>query len=320
VACFHLLLIIARMSTKTFPNGVVITTYPVPPASFDFGKVAEEDRALYGLPRFTAGSGVLEQLWQAKVRNLGFVEPEFKPRDRRRSKLPGLKLGHGTETSNIWSGCVAFPASGDKIWDVNGIWNIPKATLPPGAQNGIWYTASSWIGIDGDDGSGDVLQAGCDADVMISGGNTQYQFNPWWEWYPADSFWITNMLTSAGDEYFCWIQCLSLLFGAATPNSALIILANNTKGIAMPFGATAPANVSLKGNCAEWIVEALGTGPNNTPELAQYTPVYFNQCAAVTVNDKVVLPNNGNTINMVSSTNNVISQGSFLGSVTVSHT
>jgi len=307
------------MSTTTFPNGVVITTHPVPPASFDFGKATDEDRALYGLPRFTAGSSVLEKHWLARVRNLRFVEPKFKQRNSRRSKLPGLKLSHGTETSNIWSGGVTFPASGDKIWDVNGIWNIPTASLPAGAQSGIWYTASSWIGIDGDDGSGDVLQAGCDADVMISGGNTQYQFNPWWEWFPAGSFWITNMPTSAGDEYFCWIQCLSLLSGSATANSALIFLGNTTKGIVMPFGATAPAHVSLAGNCAEWIIEALETGPKSAPELAQYTPVYFDQCAAVTVKDKLVLPNSGNTINMVNSSNKVISQGSFLGSVTVSH-
>jgi hypothetical protein len=100
----------------------------------------------------------------------------------------------------------------------------------------------------------------------------------------------------------------------------LIILANFTQGILMPFAATAPAGTSLQGNCAEWIVEALETGPNNAPELAQYTPVYFNQCAAVTVEDKVVLPNSGNTINMINSSNQVISQGSFLGSVTVSHT
>jgi hypothetical protein len=308
------------MSTTTFPNGVIITTHPAPPPAFKVENATEADRALYGLPRFTAASHRLQALWLDKVRNLRFVEPQFKPRDRKRKRLPGIKLGHGTENSDIWSGGVAFPASGDKIWDVNGTWNIPKATLPAGAQDGIWYTASSWIGIDGDDGSGDVLQAGCDADVMISGGNTQYQFNPWWEWFPAGSFWITNMPTSAGDEYFCWIQCIPLLAGSPTANAALIFLGNTTKGFVMPFAATAPANVSLSGNCAEWIVEALETGPNNEPELAQYTPVFFNECAAVTVQDKVILPNSGNTINMVDSNNNVISQGSFLGSVRVSHT
>jgi len=127
------------------------------------------------------------------------------------------------------------------------------------------------------------------------------------------------MPTSGGDEYICWIQCLSLLSGSATANSAFIMFGNATKGLVMPFVATAPAHVSLAGNCAEWIIEALETGPNKAPELAHYTTVYFNQCAAVTVKDKVILPNSGNTINMVNSSNKVISEGSFLGSVTVSH-
>jgi hypothetical protein len=146
------------MSTTTFPNGVVITTHPVPPATFDFGKVTDKERALYGLPRFTTGSKVLEKRWLAMVRNLRFVAPEFKRRESRRRRLPGLKLGHDTETNDIWSGGVTFPAAGDKIWDVNGIWNIPTASLPASPQSNIWYTASSWIGIDGDDGSGDVYR------------------------------------------------------------------------------------------------------------------------------------------------------------------
>jgi hypothetical protein len=235
------------MPSTIFPNGVVITTHIVPPASFDIVKATDQDRALYGLPRFTVGSAALEQLWRSKARGLRFVQPRFKLRERKQRMLPGLKSGHGTETTAIWSGGVTFPDAGDKIWDVNGIWNIPQATLPRGAQDGVWYTASSWIGIDGDDVSGDVLQAGCDADVMISGGTTQYQFNPWWEWYPAGSYWITNKPTSAADEYFCWIQCLSLLIGSANANSALILVGNTTKGLLMPFVATAPFDITLRG-------------------------------------------------------------------------
>jgi hypothetical protein len=302
------------LPTTTFANGIVITTYPVPPASFDFEKATDDERTLYGIPRFTAGSSDLQKRWRESVRNLCFVEPVFKQRDIRRKKLPHLTPGHGTETYNNWSGGVTFPAPGDKIWDVNGTWNIPKVSLPAGAQSGISYTASTWIGIDGDDGSGDILQAGCDADVTISGGKNQYQFNPWWEWYPAGSFWITNLPTSAGDKFTCWIQCLPLLSGSANPNSALIFLANATSGLGFFFTATAPAKTSLHGNCAEWILEALGTGPKGEPELAKYTTVDFTNCATVTVLDKTVLPDSGNTINMVNSSSKVISKGKFVGS------
>ena len=302
------------MPTTTFANGIVITTYPVPPASFDFEKATDEERTLYGISRLTAGSSDVQKRLQETVQNIRLVEPVFKQRDIRRKKLPGLKPGHDTETYDNWSGGVTFPASGDKIWCVNGTWNIPKASLPAGAQSGIWYTASTWIGIDGDDGSGDIVQAGCDAEVMISGGDTQYQFNPWWEWWPAGSFWITNIPASAGDEFTCFIQCIPLLAGSANPNSALLLLVNVTKSFGLFFVATAPAHVSLQGNCAEWILEALETGPKGEPELAKFTTVDFTQCSAITVRDKTVLPDSGNKINMVDKSGSVISKGKFVGS------
>ena len=302
------------MPTTTFANGIVITTYPVPPASFDFEKATDEERTLYGISRLTAGSSDVQKRLQETVQNIRLVEPVFKQRDIRRKKLPGLKPGHGTETYDNWSGGVTFPASGDKIWCVNGTWNIPKASLPAGAQSGIWYTASTWIGIDGDDGSGDIVQAGCDAEVMISGGDTQYQFNPWWEWWPAGSFWITNIPASAGDEFTCFIQCIPLLAGSANPNSALLLLVNVTRSFGLFFVATAPAHVSLQGNCAEWILEALETGPKGEPELAKFTTVDFTQCSAITVRDKTVLPDSGNKINMVDKSGSVISKGKFVGS------
>jgi hypothetical protein len=158
------------------------------------------------------------------------------------------------------------------------------------------------------------VQAGCDADVMISGGETQYQFNPWWEWWPAGSFWITNIPASAGDEFTCFIQCIPLLAGSANPNSALLLLVNVTKSFGLFFVATAPANVSLQGNCAEWILEALETGPKGEPELAKFTTVDFTQCSAITVRDKTVLPDSGNKINMVDKSGSVISKGKFVGS------
>jgi hypothetical protein len=80
------------------------------------------------------------------------------------------------------------------------------------------------------------------------------------------------------------------------------------------FYATAPKKVSLIGNCAEWIVEALETGPKGMPELAHYTTVDFTNCEATTVAGKTVLPDRGNTINMVNSSNNVISKGKIVGS------
>ena len=303
------------MPTTTFANGIVITTYPAPPASFDFEKATDEERALY-IPRLTAGSSDLQKRLEEAMRNIRLVEPVFEQRESRRKKLPGLRPGFGPQTYPNWSGGVTFPAPGDKIWSVSGTWNSPKVSLPAGAQDGIWYSAATWIGIDGDDPSADVLQAGCVAAVMTSG---EPLFRPWWEWSQADGrpshpFYITNMPSSAGDEFTCWIQCVPLLAGAANPNSALIFLADATSGFGFFFVATVPAGTSLKGNCAEWILEAPGTDPEGEPALAKFTTVDFTQCSATTVRDKTVRPNSGNTIDMVDLSGQVISKGKFVES------
>jgi hypothetical protein len=299
------------MKELKLANGLKVTTYPAPPANFDFGKATEAERERFGIPKFPTEEA--RQRFLQALKGVRIIEPEFKLRDRKRSGLPRLNRAHGVETSGIWSGGVVYDPTGDKIWDVNGTWNIPTPALPSGANDGIWYTASSWVGIDGDESSGDVLQAGCDADILTSGGKQQVAYNPWWEWYPAGSYWITNMPAKAGDQFFCWIQCIPMLAGSANPNSGLILLSNNSQGFALFFVATAPSGTVLQGNCAEWILEALETGPHKAAELAKYTTVKFTNCAAVTVKDKVLYPDKGNTINMLNSSGGVISKGKIVG-------
>jgi hypothetical protein len=289
------------MPTTTLPNGIVVNTYPAPPASLDFGKATDEERARYGIPRFPAGSSDLQKRWETTVRQMRFVEPVFKVRERMRKSLPGFKPSHNPETSTNWSGGIVFPPKGDTMFSIFATWKMPTASLPAGHKSGVWYSASTWVGIDGDDGSGDVLQAGCDDDVEISGGVTQHQCSPWWEWYPAGSFWITTIPVSPGDQLLCWIIGVPL-----SVNSAWINLGNQTTGVGSIFYATAPKKISLKGNCAEWIVENLG-------ELAKYTTVDFTKCEATTVGGKTRLPSSGNTINMVNSSSKVISKGKIVG-------
>jgi hypothetical protein len=290
-------------------NGLEVTTFPAPPAGFDFEKATEAESQQYGLPKF-ANDEARERFLEA-VKGARIIEPEFKPRERKRARLPGLSRGHGPETSPFWSGGVVYNPSSDKIWDVNGTWHIPTPSMPKGARDGIWYSASSWVGIDGDGSSGDVLQAGCDADIKHSDGHEHIQYNPWWEWWPGGSYWITNMPAKAGDKFLCWVQCIDLLAGVK-PKSGLILLFNLSQAYAMFFGATAPSGTTLQGNCAEWILEALTLGSDPGPELAKYTTVKFTGCAAVTVKAKTLYPDEGNTIDMVNG-GTVISKGKIVG-------
>lgn len=95
-----------------------------------------------------------------------------------------------------------------------------------------------------------------------------------------------------GDTLSCLI-CVA----AESTTSALIFMYNVTSGVAASFEATAPAGVSLTGNSAEWVVERLEID-SNTPELARYGDVYFDDAIAGTVGGTTLDAGSGNTIDM----------------------
>ena len=295
------------MPTIALANGFSVRTYQVPPADFDLDKASDRERAIYGIPRCPVAFSDLAKRWEAKAQEFRIVEPAFEPREVKRKRLPGFRPGRSPKTSTIWSGGIVFPSSVDRIKFVEATWTMPHDPLLTGAKNGM----STWIGIDGDDGSGDVLQAGCDAGVTTPGDDPQRQFNPWWEWYPAGSFWITTVAVSPGDELTCLI-CVQ----PGSTSLASIFLGNVTTKVGCFFSAAAPPGVSLLGNCAEWIVEALEPC-DNIPELARYTTVRFTECRAGTVGGYLLSPDGGNAINMVDASNAVISRGQILGKTEV---
>jgi hypothetical protein len=308
------------MSTTTYASGISVTTFPPPPVGFDVTRATDKDRELYGLPRFSASSTEFRKRWEECASKVRFIEPEFEPREIRRKQLPSFNSRHDPTVASNWSGVVTFPAKGDRIWGVTGNWRLPRALPPNGAKGGVTYAASSWVGIDGDFGSKEVLQAGCDADAKLSGGHPENKMSPWWEWYPKDSFWIKNMDAQVDDEFTCFIQCPALFFGESpsSATSATIFLANLTAGVGAVFLAKAPHHMNLQGNCAEWIVEALETGPHGALELAQFTPVNFSQCAAFFGAEQIALPDTGTTLNISESNGAVLAQGEKVGTDAVS--
>ena len=295
-----------NMSTITLANGGTIRTFPQPPGGFDPLNADERLLTVYGFPRRPADSKMAARWEGILSRPIGWIEPRFREMPYKRRRLPEIlrRDVHGVETTDIWSGAVVHAPSGDSFKSVEGTWTVPNADPPVGALDGVWYSASTWVGIDGIDGSGDVLQAGCDSDVMTSGGALSHQLNPWWEWYPGGSFWISNLTVTQGDTLNCLICVTS---GSTT--QAEIFLYNVTSNIAARFLATAPSGTSLTGNTAEWIVERLEID-TSTPELARYGDVYCDEANAGTVGGISLQAGSGNTINMVD-TNQVISQGTI---------
>jgi Peptidase A4 family len=286
-------------------KGLSVRTFQPPPEGFDPDNASDRERIVHGVPRCPAPFGALEQRMRTKLKNFKLIEPKFAPREARKNS-PSLRVQHGPETSNAWSGAITFPPSGDSMKFVEGTWTMPGEVFAL-AADGVWYSASTWVGMDGDDGSSDVLQTGCDADVMTTtdGDNLPAQYKPWWEWRPAGSFWITNMLVRAWDE----LTCLICMHQGST-NQATIFLGNLTTKVGLWFQATAPAGFSLSGNCAEWIVEALAIN-TQTAELAKYGVVNFMDCNAGTVAGRPVNLSTGKTINMVDESNKLISKATI---------
>jgi hypothetical protein len=282
---------------------ITVHTFPKPPKDFDPLKADDKALARYGFPSRPSDPKLAARWKEVMSRGVRFIEPQFRAMPYKRRRLPQATAAkHGVENTDIWSGAVVHAPAGDSFRWVEGTWTVPNAYPPGNAQDFVWYSASTWVGIDGIDGSGDVLQAGCDSDVMRFFGLTSRQLNPWWEWFPAGSFWISNFTISQGDTVNCLI-CVT----AGLKTEATIYLYNLTSNIAAHFMATAPKGTSLVGNSAEWIVERLEID-TNTPELAQYGEVYFSEANAGTANAKLLQGGTGNTINMVDS-GNVISEG-----------
>jgi hypothetical protein len=165
------------------------------------------------------------------------------------------------------------PDAGKSFKWIEGRWIVPNPYASTSDGN-VDYT-SQWIGIDGD-GSGDVFQAGTEADAQDVGGNVQRNIYAWWEWFPNFEVGITNFPVAAGDTMYC-LLCVN----SATTGS--IYLRNVSNGVATSFTVTAPEGTNLVGNSAEWIVERPTLISGNSsflPALANYSLVYFDECYA----------------------------------------
>ncbi len=276
------------MSTTQLPNGAKVTKFILPPAGFDPLKADDKTLLQHGLPLRPADPKALERWKAALSRPIHYVEPEFLLMPNK-THGPRLKAAvGGAETSNNWSGAVVYAPSGSTFKWVEGNWNVPDPF--PAAADGTWYYSSSWIGIDGD-GSPDVCQAGVECEAVTAGGVTTKNVYAWWEWYPLAEVKITNFPVAAGDMLSCVI-C------ATSTTTASVYFSNNSNGAGTSFQITAPSGTTLKGNCAEWVVEAPTVG-GSLAKLARYGEVYFDNANSETSASALVKGGTGNSISMV---------------------
>jgi hypothetical protein len=312
----------------------------VPPAGFSAVTASQHELRRYGLPLRPDQDihPVQAALWDRFAsRSLRFVRPSLEPfpdrppselRDLRTHKLHADPIEAETieralhqrgirlcqlfpTTSSNWSGAKADRPSSEQLVTVTGEWVVPAVVPPQSAWNGKAYDDGTyicvvWVGLDGTDGTGDVLQAGTGSQVDVSGGVvTSTSYFAWTEWFGnawkvADQFPV-----NPGESILCTVCApFDNDHGAA-------LFVNQTTGLAWNHPIDPPANVALTGNVAEWIVEDptnLSTGflypfPN-------YGLATFTNCAAGTKHISLDL-GDACPINLTDGAGKVISQGTI---------
>ncbi|MBO0839766.1 MAG: hypothetical protein J2O49_02965 [Sciscionella sp.] len=272
------------------------------PADFDPKTADERQLRIYGYPPRPDAKRepVLHDQWMRRVgRGYQRIQPEFTlNKNKRHEPLHGAaekSFGAGTQnaTSTNWSGSVVFAPSGKMFTWLEGQWDVPDPDVPKGASSSGSYYSSAWVGIDGW-GSGDVLQAGTESESI---GGTKHVY-AWWEWYPNYEVGISNFPVSSGDTLYC------LICAGSNLTSATIFLTNDNSGQQTSFNITAPSGTTLKGNCAEWIVETPTVGGSGTT-LPAYGTVYFDEAlAALSNNGGLADGFTGTPVTLVDSSNN----------------
>lgn len=299
-----------RPPVLTLSNGIEVRTF-APPADFD-PLTADDDTLLRnGFPARPPEGPHLDRFIQVLTRlkgRLHYIQPTLQVNaDRFHGPLRrAAETQAGTETSHNWSGGVVYAPRGQSFSWVQGDWTVPSVGAPTA---GPTYYCSSWIGLDGDRGSGDVCQAGVECDVSRTGTTPAPSTYPWFEWYPASEVAITNFPVNYGDS----LTALVCAGPGAGATYAHLYFTNHTNGAYTSFSFQAPGQTKLVGNDAEWIVEAPLDGEVQT-EMADYGQVAFSMCQAyLGSTGPTVNSGTGNNINMIDSNNQPVSNGSLTG-------
>ncbi|KAH6677343.1 putative aspergillopepsin-2 precursor [Halenospora varia] len=174
------------------------------------------------------------------------------------------------EYSQNWSGAaITSPPTGQTFNAVSAKITIPTPSIPSGvAATDGEYSASAWIGIDGNTYSTAILQTGVDFTISTSGAVT---YEAWYEWYPDYAYDFTLDI-SAGDVITMFVNATTTTSGSAT-------IENLTTGKTVTKELTSTS--ALGGQNAEWIVEDFEQN-DALIAFADFGNVTFTECVAST--------------------------------------
>ncbi len=188
------------------------------------------------------------------------------------------------------------------------------------------YSASAWVGIDGDTCATAVVQTGLD--FTVSGSTVHYDgtlrllYLPhvrmlitcstlaWYQWYPDYSYDFSGISFSAGDSVTVTVTTTSKTGGSAT-------IKNNTKGKSVSHSFS--GQPSLCQYNAEWLVEDFESGGSLIP-FANFGTVTFTGASAGLVSGRSVGPSGATLIDIEQNNKILTSVSTSSNSVTIKYT
>jgi hypothetical protein len=196
--------------------------------------------------------------------------PPFKPESHEVLKLN--ETAHEEYSSN-WAGAVLI---GSGYSAVTGQFTVPTPKVPSGSSSSGTYSASAWVGIDGDTWGNAILQTG--VDFTITNGKVSY--DAWYEWYPDYAYDFTSIPISAGDV-------IKVTVTAASKSSGTAVIENVTTGKTVSHTFSSGSTQGSLGEVnAEWIVEDFESG-GSLVEFANFGTVTFTGAQATDNGSKV---------------------------------
>ncbi|KAK6500924.1 hypothetical protein TWF506_003682 [Arthrobotrys conoides] len=278
-----------------------------PPSNFDPLRANTTELKTYGLPPRPKDTKRLSE-WEkqmSKYKNVTFINPRFKPRQRRkvpihkgvdpskghnssRRKKRNSLIGQIKDTDDAdevdewdtddWSGAVISSSDGEYLWTIKAKWTVP--TPDPGRSDQNSWCVSAWIGIDGwlgGDGVSETTWFSDDITILAGGtshevyedddGNIDRDIYAWYRWYPSDEIEI-DLTVNSGDVVSCHIW-------ASDTSTGHFYIHNETTDECSTFEFTAPDGYSLQGDSAQWIVQDYWEN-----SLARFGSIEFTDCSA----------------------------------------
>ncbi|TFK47813.1 hypothetical protein OE88DRAFT_1606078, partial [Heliocybe sulcata] len=206
------------------------------------------------------------------------------------------------EYSSNWAGAVFDTYPSGTFRSVTGTFTVPTPRAPSSGSG--TYSASAWVGIDGDTCGNAILQTG--VDFTVTNGRTSY--DAWYEWYPDYAYDFTGISFSAGNTVRVTVTASSTTSGTA-------VIENVSTGQTVTQHITSSS--ALCEENAEWIVEDYEEGGSLVP-LANFGTVTFTSASAGTSSGSI--GPSGATLIDIEQNGRVLTSASTSGSsVTVSY-